>query len=332
MPGKGLRRPRPAAAGGRFDVVLGAVGWAGGAFLGGVLVFGGVVKALDPQAFVRQIEIEGLDFLLPAVAVTAIALALEMGLGSALMLGLRRMWVLAPSALLVAFFLFLTGRSYYRDLRGIAALPPDPTTVMFQLDIGAALDVSMITVVLAFLFTDMFDTSGTLIAVAHRAGLLDEDGRLPRLRRALLADSAATVVGAAAGTSSVTSCVESTAGVRAGGRTGLTAVVVAALFLATLLLEPLATSIPAYATAPALVFVACIMARSLIEIDWNDVTEYVPAVALAMTMAFTFSISEGLAVGCVCYVVVKALGGRHRTMRPAVVVLAALFLARYMWL
>jgi len=120
MPSKVLRKTRPAAAGGRSKQLLGALGWAGGAFLGAVLVFGGVVKALDPQAFVRQIEIEGLDFLLPAVAVTAIALALEMGLGSALMLGLRRMWVLAPSALLVAFFLFLTGRSYYRDLRGIA--------------------------------------------------------------------------------------------------------------------------------------------------------------------------------------------------------------------
>ncbi len=218
------------------------------------------------------------------------------------------------------------------ELRGIAALPPDPTTVMFQLDIGAALDVAMITVVLAFLFTDMFDTSGTLIAVAHRAGLLDEHGRLPRLRRALLADSAATVVGAAAGTSSVTSYIESTAGIRAGGRTGLTAVVVAVLFLATLFLEPLATSIPAYATAPALVFVACIMARSLTEIDWDDVTEYVPALALAMTMAFTFSVSEGLAVGCVSYVVMKALGGARRTMSPAIVVLAAIFLAKYVWL
>lgn len=114
------RKTRAAAPGGAFDSVLPVVGWAGGAFLGAVLVFGGVVKALDPQAFVKLIEIEGLDFLLPAVAVTAIALALEMGLGSALILGLRRTWVLGPSALLVAFFLFLTGRAYYRDLRGIA--------------------------------------------------------------------------------------------------------------------------------------------------------------------------------------------------------------------
>ena len=120
MPGRAQRKTRAAAPGDRSELVLSVVGWAGGAFLGAVLVFGGVVKALDPQAFVQQIEIEGLDFLLPAVVVTAIALALEMGLGSALILGLRRMWVLGPSALLVAFFLFLTGRTYYRDLRGIA--------------------------------------------------------------------------------------------------------------------------------------------------------------------------------------------------------------------
>lgn len=120
MSSKTRRKTRAAVPDGPVDRLLPIVGWAGGAFLGAVLVFGGVVKALDPQAFVKQIEIEGLDFLLPAVAVTAIALALEMGLGSALILGLRRTWVLAPSALLVAFFLFLTGRSYYRDLRGIA--------------------------------------------------------------------------------------------------------------------------------------------------------------------------------------------------------------------
>ncbi|MCY3591436.1 MAG: hypothetical protein OXH32_07395 [Acidobacteria bacterium] len=120
MPSELRRKTRAAAPGGALASALPVVGWAGGAFLGAVLVFGGVVKALDPQAFVKLIEIEGLDFLLPAVVVTAIALALEMGLGSALILGLRRMWVLGPSALLVAFFLFLTGRAYYRDLRGIA--------------------------------------------------------------------------------------------------------------------------------------------------------------------------------------------------------------------
>ena len=120
MLGKARRKTRAAAPGDRSELALSVVGWAGGAFLGAVLVFGAAVKALDPQGFVTQIEIEGLDFLLPAAVVTVIALALEVGLGSALILGLRRMWILGPSALLVAFFLFLTGRTYYRDLRGIA--------------------------------------------------------------------------------------------------------------------------------------------------------------------------------------------------------------------
>ncbi len=120
MPDRVRRKTRAAAPGDRSELLLSVVGWAGGAFLGAVLVFGAAVKALDPQAFVSQIEIEGLDFLLPAAVVTVIALALEVGLGSALILGLRRIWVLGPSALLVAFFLFLTGRTYYRDLRGIA--------------------------------------------------------------------------------------------------------------------------------------------------------------------------------------------------------------------
>ncbi|WP_428103288.1 NCS2 family permease [Candidatus Rariloculus sp.] len=218
------------------------------------------------------------------------------------------------------------------EFNGIVALPPDPGTVMFRLDIGAALDLALVGVIFAFLFTDLFDTSGTLIAVAHRAGLLDENGQLPRLRRALVADSLATVFGAAAGTSSVTCYIESAAGVRAGGRTGLTAVVVAGLFLAALLLSPLAATVPAYATAPALLFVACLMMSSITEIDWEDVTEYVPAAALVMTMPFTFSIANGLAVGFISYAAIKLLSGRFATVNPAVGVLAALFVCKFAWL
>ena len=218
------------------------------------------------------------------------------------------------------------------EFNGIVALPPDPGTVMFRLDIGAALDLALVGVIFAFLFTDLFDTTGTLIAVAHRAGLLDENGQLPRLRRALVADSLATVCGAAAGTSSVTCYIESAAGVRAGGRTGLTAVVVAGLFLAAMLLSPLAATVPTYATAPALLFVACLMMSSITEIDWEDVTEYVPAAALVMTMPFTFSIANGLAVGFISYAAIKLLSGRFATVNPAVGVLAALFVCKFAWL
>ena len=218
------------------------------------------------------------------------------------------------------------------DFKGIADVPPDPGTVMFQMDLGGALDLALVGIIFAFLFTDLFDTSGTLIGVAHRAGLLDKDGKLPRLKRALVADSTATVIGAAAGTSPVTCYIESASGVRAGGRTGLTAVVVAVLFILALFLSPLATTIPGYATAPALLFVACLMAQGITEVDWEDLTEYVPAVVLAMTMPFTFSITDGLAFGFITYAAIKLLSGRFGEAKPAVLVLAALFIAKYAWL
>src|SRR5690606_15773702 len=161
-----------------------------------------------------------------------------------------------------------------------------------------------------FLFVDLFDTAGTLVGIAHRAGLLRPDGRLPRLGRALLADSGATVIGACLGTSTTTSYVESAAGINVGGRTGLTAVVVALLFLAALFFAPLAQTVPAFATAPALLFVACLMARGLTEIDWSDGTEVAPAIVTAIAMPLTFSIANGIALGFITYAGVKLLTGR----------------------
>jgi len=216
--------------------------------------------------------------------------------------------------------------------QGIASAPPSLGPTLFALDINAALDMALFGVIFAFLFTDLFDTTGTLVGVAHRAGLLDKDGKLPRLRKALIADSTATTVGALIGTSPVTSYIESAAGVKAGGRTGLTAVTVAVLFLAALVLSPLADTVPAYATAPALLFVACIMAQGMTEIDWSDVTEYVPAVVLALTMPFSFSIADGLAAGFITYAAIKLLAGRFGEARPAVLVLAAIFLVKFAWL
>ncbi len=254
------------------------------------------------------------------------------GIGFAGMVALERLRV--PGSIILGILAVTAGGVALgvSEFKGIASLPPDPSGVMFALDIAGALDLALIGVIFAFLFADMFDTSGALIAIAHRAGLLDAQGRLPRLRRALVADSVATVVGAAAGTSPVTSYIESAAGVRVGGRTGLTAVAVALLFLFALLLAPLATTIPAYATAPALLFVACLMTRSLIEIDWDDATEYIPAGALAMTMPFTFSITDGLAVGFISYAAIKLMSGRFAEAQPATLALAAIFIAKYAWL
>jgi AGZA family xanthine/uracil permease-like MFS transporter len=215
---------------------------------------------------------------------------------------------------------------------GIASLPPDPSPTLFALDLADAFDAGLIAVVVAFLITDLFDTTGTLIGVSQQAGLLDEKGRLPRLKRALLADSTATVIGALGGTSPVTSYVESAAGVRAGGRTGLTAVVVAVLFMAALFLSPLAHTVPSYATAPALLFVATMMVKGVADLDWTDVTEYAPGVVLALAMPFTYSITDGLALGFITYALLKLACGRFSEARPAVLVLAAIFIAKYAWL
>ncbi len=218
------------------------------------------------------------------------------------------------------------------EWKGLASPPPDPSPTFLALDIAGAFELSMIAVVFTFLFVDLFDTAGTLVGVAHRAGLLDENDKLPRLRKALLADSTATVVGASLGTSSTTSYIESAAGVNAGGRTGLTAVVVAILFLLCLFFSPLAQTVPAYATAPALLYVACLMARGLTEIDWEDATDYAPAVLTAIAMPLTFSIADGLGLGFICYALMKLTGGKASECPPAVMVIAALFALKFVFL
>ena len=212
---------------------------------------------------------------------------------------------------------------------GVASLPPSVAPTFFKLDIGGALDAGVLVIVFAFFFVDLFDNTGTLVGVAHRAGLIRKDGHIPRLLRVFIADSTATLVGALLGTSTVTSYIESAAGVRAGGRTGLVGVVVAILFLLTLFFAPLAETVPAYATAPALLYVACLMARGLAEVNWDDLTEYAPAVVTAITMPLTFSIANGIAFGFILYAAIKLLAGRTNEASPAVIVLGLLFLIRF---
>ena len=218
------------------------------------------------------------------------------------------------------------------EFLGLVAMPPSLAPVFLQLDIAGALQLSMVTAILSMLIVDVFDTAGTLVGVATRADLLGEDGKLPRLRRALLSDSTATVVGALAGTSSTTSYIESAAGVEAGGRTGLTAVVCGLLFLTCLFFAPLAQSVPTYATASALLFVACLMARSLADIDWHDVTESAPAVVTAITMPLSFSIAEGIGLGFITYVLIKIVSGKARECSAASYFIALIFALKYVFL
>ena len=218
------------------------------------------------------------------------------------------------------------------EWQGVASLPPDPTPTLLALDLAGALQASMIAVVLTFLIVDLFDTAGTLIGVAHQARLLDEQGRLPGMQRALVADSTGTVAGSLLGTSPVTSYIESAAGASAGGRTGLTAVVVAGLFLACLFLSPLAGSIPPYATAAAILYVACLMVRPLADLEWSDVTESAAAVMTVVAIPLTFSIADGIGLGFLTYVLIKLMAGRRRECSPTLIAVALIFAVKFAWL
>ncbi|MBV8391760.1 MAG: NCS2 family permease [Alphaproteobacteria bacterium] len=215
---------------------------------------------------------------------------------------------------------------------GILDTPPSVLPVLLHMDLPGAFHAGLIVVVFAFLFVDLFDNTGTLIALAHRGGFMRPDGTVPNLHRVLISDSAAAMIGAAVGTSTTTSYIESASGINAGGRTGLTAATVGVLFLLALFLAPLAGSIPAYATAPALLYVACLMARGLVEVAWDDITEAAPAVITAIAMPFTFSIAEGIAFGFISYVGIKIVAGRYRDIHPAVAILAVLFVIKYLYI
>jgi len=219
---------------------------------------------------------------------------------------------------------------------GLVSLPPSLEPTFLKLDLpgllhwddGAGWSV-LLQVVLVFVLVEVFDATGTLYGVTSRAGLLKLADGNKRFGRALLADSTAILAGSLLGTSSTTAYAESASGVQAGGRTGLTALVVAALFLAALLFSPLAAMVPPYATAPALLFVAGLMLRELVEIEWSELTEAVPAALCALAMPFTYSIANGLAFGFIAYAVLKAGTGRWREVHPAVWLVAVLFALRY---
>ena len=206
---------------------------------------------------------------------------------------------------------------------GGAWTPPSPAPTFLQLDIAAVFELALISVVLTFLFVDFFDTAGTLTSVAAVTGKIRDDGSVEGIGRAVLSDSVATVAGSLVGTSNATSYIESGAGVKEGGRTGLTAIACAALFLLCLFLAPLARTVPAWAAAPALVFVAVFFVRNLRALDWGDAGDYGPAILAAVVMPFTFNIANGIAVGFVCYAAVKTLTGKWGEVHPASWLLAA---------
>jgi AGZA family xanthine/uracil permease-like MFS transporter len=214
------------------------------------------------------------------------------------------------------------------QFKGVVSAPPSLAPTLFQLDFSRLFEPTFLIVVFSILFVDVFDNAGTLIGVTHRTGLM-KNGKLARMKQALISDSFAAMFGALIGTSTTTSYIESAAGVSAGGRTGLTAAFVGLFFLLALLFAPLAGAIPAYASAAALLYVACVMARGLAEIDWEDITEYAPAVVTAITMPLTYSIATGIGLGFITYALAKLISGKYKEASPAVIVLALLFAIKF---
>ncbi|SEN19441.1 putative MFS transporter, AGZA family, xanthine/uracil permease [Methylobacterium sp. UNC300MFChir4.1] len=234
-------------------------------------------------------------------------------------------------AALLSSILTVTALSFVfagNTFQGIVSLPPSIAPTLFALDIPGALSAGLLHVILVLFLVELFDATGTLMGVASRAGLLT-DGKMRRLDRALMADSVSVFAGSLLGTSSTTAYLESASGVEEGGRTGLTAATVAVLFLACLFFAPLAGAVPAYATAPALFYVACLMLRELVELDWDDITEVVPACVTALLMPFTYSIATGVSCGFITYAALKLLAGRAREVKPIVWVIAAVFLFKF---
>ncbi|MBS0471394.1 MAG: NCS2 family permease [Proteobacteria bacterium] len=254
----------------------------------------------------------------PKVLIAAGAFVLMFALAARGVIGAVLIAILAATA--AAVLLHLTPWP-----AALVSAPPSLKPTLVQMSFGGMGWSAIAVAVFSFLLIDMLDTSGTLTAVAHQAQLLEPDGRLKNARRALSADALGTMIGAALGTSPVTAYIESASGLQAGGRTGLTAVVVAALFLLSLFLSPLAGAVPGFATAPALVFVAALMARGLKEIDWDDLTEAAPALLTALAIPFTYSIAGGIGIGFIAYLAIKLVSGRWRDINWAVTIIAVAF-------
>ncbi len=218
------------------------------------------------------------------------------------------------------------------EYQGLVSAPPSLGPTWMAMDIAGALNVGMVSVILAFLFVNMFDTAGTLMGVAHRAHLVDDDGRIKNLSRALKADSTSSVMGSFVGCPPVTSYVESASGVAAGGRTGLTAVTVGILFLLAMFFAPLAGMIPAYATAGALIYVAMLMMSGMAHINWKDHTDTIPAIVTVVMMPLTFSIANGIALGFLTYTAMKLFTGQHEKISISLYVLSVIFIAKFAFL
>ncbi len=276
---------------------------------------------------------EGITVLLALVGVVITAWLLIRGVKGYMLYGILITWLLGIVCELAGVYIPDPSLGFYSVLpTQIFALPDRSVNMFFQFDFGFIgshfLDFAI--VVFAFMFVDVFDTLGTVIGCASKADMLDDDGKLPEIRGVLLADAVGTTVGACLGTSTITTFVESSSGIAEGGRTGLTAVTTGFLFLISLFLSPLFLTIPAFATAPALIVVGFLMMQQVTAIDWNDLTEAIPCFLAMTMMGFAYSISEGISFGIISYVILHVLTGKTEGMSKLMYVLAVLFILKYL--
>ena len=239
-----------------------------------------------------------------------------------------------PGAIVIGIFL-VTSVALALNLikfNGIVSSPPSLMPVLLKLDISQAFDLAMISIIMSFLFVNLFDTAGTLVGVANQAKLINADGDIDNLDRALKADSGSSAVGSLFGCSPVTSYVESSAGIEAGGRTGLTAVTVGMLFLFAIFFAPLASMIPAYATSGALIYVAILMLSSMEKLNWTDLSDLLPALVIIVMMPLTFSIANGIALGFLSYVIIKIFSGQIKVISSGAWFLTIVFLSKFIFL
>ena len=286
--------------------------------------------------FTKNFNTEGISALLAVIGVLIIAILYVKKVRGAILIGILATWILGIICQLTGLYAVTPDAGYYSlipswsdfDLSSIGKTFGQCFNVTGQ-EIKI---LDFVVIIFAFLFVDMFDTLGTLIGVANKADMLDKDGKLPKIREALLADAIATAAGAVLGTSTTTTFVESSAGVAEGGRTGLSSVVTGILFLLSIFLSPIFVTIPGFATAPALIFVGFLMVSAVVEIDFNDMTEAVPAYLCLIAMPLMYSISEGIAVGVISYVVINLVCGKAKKITPLMYVLAVLFILKYIFL
>ena len=286
--------------------------------------------------FTADFHTAGISALLTIIGTFLIVILHIKKVKGSILIGIFATWILGILCQLTGLYTVTPDAGYYSLIPSWSSFSMTSLGLTFgqcfKADFGAVKITDFIVIILAFLFVDIFDTLGTLIGCANKADMLDRDGKLPRIKQALLADAIATSAGAVLGTSTTTTFVESSSGVAEGGRTGLASVVTGFLFLLAIFFAPIFTAIPGFATAPALLFVGFLMITAVTQIDFDDLTEAIPAYLCLLAMPLLYSISEGIAVGVISYVVINAVCGKAKRITPLMYILAILFVCKYIFL